>query len=74
MGILLTPEHSHIVDSCRTLCAQAITYFNDHQDFRSMNLMARAYRERNEFPTGSPAYALCQVVIFEAEQMMGGGE
>ncbi|GAG01799.1 unnamed protein product [marine sediment metagenome] len=67
MGIVLIPEHSHIVDSCRTLCSQAITYFKDGQEFRATNLLGQAYRERNEFPIGSPAYDLCQNVIDRAE-------
>lgn len=70
MGILLTPEHSHIVDACRRLCQAAVTFYNDNQTFKAYNFMASAYKERNEFPVGTPAYALCQNVINQAEGKM----
>jgi len=70
MGIVLTPEHSAIVDSCRAYCQQAVTYHADGQDFRANNLLMQAYLERNEFPIGTPAYDLCQNVINQAEKRM----
>ncbi len=68
MGILLIPAHAHIVDICTEKCLQAVTYFEDGQGFRAYNLMAEAYRERNKFPIGTPAYTLCQNVIDQADQ------
>ncbi len=68
--ILLTPRHAHIVDACRKLCLRAVTFYNDDQVFKAYNFMTSAYKERNEFPVGSPAYALCQKAIVTAESAM----
>lgn len=70
MGIVISPEHSHVVDSCRAYCQQAVTYHADGQEFRAHNLMMQAYLERNEFPIGTPAYGICQNVIHLAEDKM----
>jgi hypothetical protein len=70
MGIILTPEHSHIVDACRKLCLRAVTFAKDKQAYKAYNFMASAYKQRNEFPVGTPAYDLCQSVIDQAEGKM----
>ncbi len=66
--ILMVPAHAEILDKCRSRCLQAVTYFEDDQAFRASQLMAEAYRQRNQFPVGSPAYALCQEAITTSEE------
>lgn len=64
---VMMPEHAHILDSCRAYCLQAVTYALDKQWWRTSELLASAYRERNEFPVGTPAYKLCLEAINTAE-------
>ena len=64
---VMMPEHAHIVDSCRAYCLQAVTYALDKQWWRTSELLACAYRERNEFPVGTPAAKLCIEAINKAE-------
>ena len=69
--ILMIPVHANSVNVCEDKCLQAVTYAQDRQWFRSNELMAVAYRQRNKFPVGTYAHKLCQRAITKALNKIG---